>query len=68
MSISKKLFVLLILAMILSTIAILTLVMTGHEALVRDAFRWLSSSTEAIAGTLLSATVFILFLVFLVLL
>lgn len=50
MSISKKqLFVLALAAMVLLASSSVVLVLTGHEALVRDAFRWLSSSAESAA-------------------
>ena len=57
MSISKKLFVLLLVAMILSTVASVTLVLGGHEDLVRDAFRWLTSSAQSVAETALTILV-----------
>lgn len=52
MKISKKLFVLLLAAMVLATLASVTLVVTGHEQLVRDAFRWATSSAESVAEVL----------------
>lgn len=45
--VSKKLFVLLIVAMVLAALSSVVLTLTGHEELVRDAFRWAASSTES---------------------
>lgn len=47
MSISKKMFVLLLAAMVLIALSSVTLVLAGHEALVRDAFRWVTSSASS---------------------
>jgi hypothetical protein len=54
MSISKKLFVLLLAAMILAALSSVVLVLAGHEALVRDAWRTLvSSSKDTLLGAVL---------------
>lgn len=49
---SKKLFVLLIVSMLLATISILVLTLTGHDDMVRAAFGWVASSATTIVETL----------------
>lgn len=56
---SKKVFVLLLAAMILATLASVVLVVTGHEVLVRDAFRWVASSAEDLVVALIVAVIFV---------
>jgi hypothetical protein len=64
MSISKKLFVLLLVAMVLATLASVTLVVTGHEVLVRDAWHAVASSA---AGLVFAVVMIVGFVVFVVL-
>ncbi len=49
---SKKLFVLAMTAMVLTTIAIVALTVTGHEDIVRAAGAWVTSSLEHVVGVL----------------
>lgn len=53
MSISKKLFILLIITMILVTLSTLTLVLTGHEDMVRDVFRMIENAAAIIGAVVL---------------
>jgi hypothetical protein len=49
---SKKLFVLLLAAMFMTTIAIVVLTVTGHEDIVRAAGAWVTNSIESVVGIL----------------
>ncbi len=49
---SKKIFVLLIVAMLLATLSVIVLTLTGHEDMVSSAFRWVSSSITTVAEAL----------------
>lgn len=46
---AKRLFVLLIVLMVLATLSVITLTLTGHEDLVIAAFRWVTSSATTVA-------------------
>lgn len=59
---TKKLFTLLIVAMLLTTISVLVLSLTGHEDLVRTAFGWIASSVTSVVETLGAVGIVILVL------